>query len=63
MESVFGEQLTVLREIHCLVCSYLHQTFIAEPSLVKLIHFQVSSGGEGGGGGVHLCTSFRVTEI
>ena len=52
MESVFGEQLTVLREIHCLVCSYLHQTFIAEPSLVKLIHFQVRSRGEGG----HLYT-------
>ena len=22
------------------MCSYLHQTFIAEPSLVKLVHFQ-----------------------
>ena len=30
-----------LREIQCLVCSTLHQMFIMEPKLVKLVHFQV----------------------
>lgn len=40
VQAPLGSQLTSLREIQCLVCSYLHQTFIAEPSLVKLVHFQ-----------------------
>ncbi|XP_048582667.1 integrator complex subunit 2 isoform X2 [Nematostella vectensis] len=30
----------VLREIKCRVCSSLHQMFIADPSLAKLVHFQ-----------------------
>lgn len=29
-----------LREIRSIICSHLHQVFIADPSLVKLIHFQ-----------------------
>ena len=41
LESSFGPQLTPLREIRCLICSYLHHTFIDEPSLAKLVHFQV----------------------
>ena len=40
VEASFGPQLSALCEVHCLVCSYLHQTFIAEPSMVKLVHFQ-----------------------
>ena len=39
-QASFGPQLSTLREIQCLVCSYLHQAFIAEPSMVKLVHFQ-----------------------
>ena len=30
-----------LREIQCLVCSTLHQMFITDPKLAKLVHFQV----------------------
>lgn len=29
-----------LREIRGIICSYIHQVFIAEPSLCKLVHFQ-----------------------
>ena len=39
-EASFGPQLSALCEVRCLVCSYLHQMFIAEPSMVKLVHFQ-----------------------
>ncbi|KAL5467653.1 hypothetical protein EMCRGX_G031914 [Ephydatia muelleri] len=35
-----GPQLSALREIQCLVCSYIHQAFIADPNLAKLVHFQ-----------------------
>ena len=35
--------LSNLREVQCLVCSRLHQMFIADPNLAKLVHFQVSS--------------------
>lgn len=35
-----GPLLSSVREVQCLVCSWLHQMFIADPSLVKLIHFQ-----------------------
>jgi integrator complex subunit 2 len=35
-------QMWSLREIRSVVCSYLHQVFIADPSLAKLVHFQVS---------------------
>lgn len=33
-------QLWALREVRSLICSYLHQVFIADPSLAKLVHFQ-----------------------
>ncbi|KAL7289015.1 hypothetical protein TKK_0016972 [Trichogramma kaykai] len=33
-------QMWALREIRSVVCSYLHQVFIADPSLAKLVHFQ-----------------------
>ena len=35
----FGKDYS-LREIRGIVCSYIHQVFIAEPSLAKLVHFQ-----------------------
>lgn len=35
----FGRNHT-LREIRGIVCSYIHQAFIVEPSLCKLVHFQ-----------------------
>lgn len=34
-------QMWSLREIRSIICSYLHQVFIADPSLAKLVHFQV----------------------
>ena len=33
--------LSNLREVQCLICSRLHQMFIADPNLAKLVHFQV----------------------
>ncbi|XP_014216742.1 integrator complex subunit 2 [Copidosoma floridanum] len=33
-------QMWSLREIRSVICSYIHQVFIAEPSLAKLVHFQ-----------------------
>lgn len=30
----------ILREIQGIVCSYIHNSFISEPSLAKLVHFQ-----------------------
>lgn len=32
--------LSSWREVHCLVCCFLHQMFIADPSVAKLVHFQ-----------------------
>ena len=34
--------LSPLREVQGVVCSYLHQKFISDPALIKLVHFQVS---------------------
>ena len=34
--------LTYKREVQCLVCSTLHQMFIEDPNVAKLVHFQVS---------------------
>ena len=34
-----GAQL--LQEVRCLVCTFLHQAFIDNPMLAKLVHFQV----------------------
>lgn len=36
------QKLSELREIQCIVCSFLHQVFISDPNLVKLVHFQVA---------------------
>jgi len=33
-------RLTALQEIQSLVCCYLHEAFIADPNLAKLVHFQ-----------------------
>lgn len=30
-----------LREVQCLICCLLHQMFIADPNIAKLVHFQV----------------------
>ncbi|CAB4058668.1 INTS2 [Lepeophtheirus salmonis] len=32
--------ITGLKEIQCIVCSYLHEAFISDPHLAKLVHFQ-----------------------
>uniref|UniRef100_H2ZQV9 Integrator complex subunit 2 n=1 Tax=Ciona savignyi TaxID=51511 RepID=H2ZQV9_CIOSA len=32
--------LTCKREVHCLICSQLHQMFIEDPTLARLVHFQ-----------------------
>lgn len=37
-----GGQQWALQEVRSLVCSYLHQVFIADTMLAKLVHFQVS---------------------
>ncbi|KAL8199110.1 UNVERIFIED_CONTAM: Integrator complex subunit 2, partial [Gekko kuhli] len=29
-----------LREVQCLICCHLHQMFIADPNIAKLVHFQ-----------------------
>lgn len=34
-------KMWALREVQSLICSYLHQSFIADPPLCKLVHFQV----------------------
>jgi hypothetical protein len=34
--------MTLPQEVQSLVCCYLHEAFIAEPTLAKLVHFQVS---------------------
>lgn len=40
-ERLESSQVSTLREIQCLVCSALHQIFITDPMLMKLVHFQV----------------------
>ncbi|XP_057339927.1 integrator complex subunit 2-like [Microplitis mediator] len=39
-DRIVAGQMWSLREIRSVVCSYLHQVFITEPSLAKLVHFQ-----------------------
>ncbi|PIK61168.1 putative integrator complex subunit 2 [Apostichopus japonicus] len=39
-EQVSDNDLNALREVRCQVCSVLHQMFIADPGLAKLVHFQ-----------------------
>ncbi|XP_023216646.1 integrator complex subunit 2-like [Centruroides sculpturatus] len=33
--------LTELREVQSLICSHVHQVFISDPHLAKLVHFQI----------------------
>ncbi|PIK48103.1 putative integrator complex subunit 2 [Apostichopus japonicus] len=40
VEMVSDNDLNALREVRCQVCSVLHQMFIADPGLAKLVHFQ-----------------------
>ncbi|KAF4082125.1 hypothetical protein AMELA_G00148040 [Ameiurus melas] len=35
-----GGLLSDIREVQCLICSLLHQMFIADPNIAKLVHFQ-----------------------
>ncbi|XP_043481221.1 integrator complex subunit 2 [Leptopilina heterotoma] len=39
-DRIIPGQMWSLREIRSVICSYLHQIFIADPSLAKLVHFQ-----------------------
>lgn len=39
LDKSFGNNHS-LREIRGIICSYIHQVFISEPSLCKLVHFQ-----------------------
>ncbi|XP_072034600.1 integrator complex subunit 2-like [Amphiura filiformis] len=38
-EKTTESKLSVIREVQCQVCSLLHQMFIADPYLAKLVHF------------------------
>ncbi|MEQ2259390.1 Integrator complex subunit 2 [Xenotaenia resolanae] len=40
-----GGLLSDLREVQCLICCLLHQMFIADPNIAKLVHFQVNTAG------------------
>ncbi|XP_076152811.1 integrator complex subunit 2 [Alosa pseudoharengus] len=40
MEEEEGGLLSDLREVQCLICCLLHQMFIADPNIAKLVHFQ-----------------------
>uniref|UniRef100_A0A3B5KFN0 Integrator complex subunit 2 n=1 Tax=Takifugu rubripes TaxID=31033 RepID=A0A3B5KFN0_TAKRU len=37
-----GGLLSDLREVQCLICCLLHQMFIADPNIAKLVHFQIN---------------------
>lgn len=37
-----GGLLSDLREVQCLICCLIHQMFIADPNIAKLVHFQVT---------------------
>ncbi|XP_041935020.1 integrator complex subunit 2 [Alosa sapidissima] len=40
VEEEEGGLLSDLREVQCLICCLLHQMFIADPNIAKLVHFQ-----------------------
>ena len=42
-EAAQPQMLSNLREVQGLICSHLHQKFIADPNLAKLVHFQVGA--------------------
>ena len=37
-----GHALCDRKEVQSIVCSYLHEVFIADPNMAKLVHFQVT---------------------
>uniref|UniRef100_A0A4W4DXW8 Integrator complex subunit 2 n=1 Tax=Electrophorus electricus TaxID=8005 RepID=A0A4W4DXW8_ELEEL len=39
-QGIEGGLLSDLREVQCLICCLLHQMFIADPNIAKLVHFQ-----------------------
>nr|CAG4651591.1 EOG090X0154 [Triops cancriformis] len=39
-DAEFPSQLSDLKEVQSVVCSFLHQLYIADPNLAKLVHFQ-----------------------
>nr|CAG4643722.1 EOG090X0154 [Lepidurus arcticus] len=39
-DAIFHSQLSNLKEIQSVICSFLHQLYIADPNLAKLVHFQ-----------------------
>uniref|UniRef100_A0A8D3CSG7 Integrator complex subunit 2 n=1 Tax=Scophthalmus maximus TaxID=52904 RepID=A0A8D3CSG7_SCOMX len=39
-ESLLKSLLSDMREVQCLICCLLHQMFIADPNIAKLVHFQ-----------------------
>lgn len=52
-----------MREIRSIICSYLHQVFISDPALAKLVHFQgypreLLSIAVEGIPSMHICTDF-----
>uniref|UniRef100_A0A8D9APX7 Integrator complex subunit 2 n=1 Tax=Cacopsylla melanoneura TaxID=428564 RepID=A0A8D9APX7_9HEMI len=56
-------QLWTLREIRSIICTYLHQVFISDPALAKLVHFQgypreLLSIAVEGIPSMHICTDF-----
>jgi len=54
---------SLLREIQCICCSYIHQSFIKDPTVAKLIHFQgypaeLLSMTVAGVPSIHICLDF-----
>ncbi|TNN77000.1 Integrator complex subunit 2 [Liparis tanakae] len=58
-----GGLLSDLREVQCLICCLLHQMFIADPNIAKLVHFQGYPQGllpltVAGIPSIHICLDF-----
>ncbi|GCB73512.1 hypothetical protein scyTo_0002591 [Scyliorhinus torazame] len=41
LENTQENLLSNVREVQCLICCLLHQMFIADPNIAKLVHFQI----------------------
>ena len=41
-ESSSPSMLSDVKEVQSIVCLYLHEAFISDPNMAKLVHFQVS---------------------
>ena len=48
--------LTDLREVQSIVCLYLHEAFISDPNMAKLVHFQVN-------GLIFLCVKWHSLRL